>query len=95
MINVARTKQFDNKIKAYITEHPRASVVSLGAGLDTTFYWVDNGSIHWYDLNLAAVIDIRKQLLPEPDRVTYIAKSLLDLSWCRDIKYTEDGVFMI
>jgi len=88
-------KQFDDKIKTYITEHPHASVVNIGAGLDATFYRVDNGSIHWYDLDLPAVIDVRKQLLPEPDRVTYIAKSLLDPSWCKDIAYTEDGVFMI
>ncbi|MGB8311944.1 MAG: class I SAM-dependent methyltransferase [Halobacteriota archaeon] len=90
-----RAKQFDDKIRAYIVEHPRASVISLAAGLDATFYRVDNGSIHWYDLDLPAVIDVRKQLLPEPDRVTYIAKSLLDPSWCEDITYTEDGVFMI
>ena len=87
-------KQFDDKIKAYITEHPQASVVNLGAGLDATFYRVDNGTIHWYDLDLPAAIDVRRQLLPEPDRVTYIAKSLLDSSWCKDIN-TEDGVFII
>ncbi|MGB8310995.1 MAG: class I SAM-dependent methyltransferase, partial [Halobacteriota archaeon] len=90
-----RAKQFDDKVKAYIAEHPYASVINIAAGLDTTFYRVDNGLIHWYDLDLPAVIDIRKQLLPEPDRVTYIAKSLLDPSWCKDIKHTEDGVFMI
>jgi len=90
-----RAKQFDDKIKVYITDHPHTSVVNIGAGLDTTFYRVDNGIIHWYDLDLPAVIEVRKQLLPEPDRVTYIAKSLLDPSWCEDIKYTEDGVFMV
>ena len=90
-----RAKQFDDKIRAYIAEHPRASVINLAAGLDATFYRVDNGLIHWYDLDLPAVIDIRRQLLPEPDRVTYIAKSLLDPSWCKDIRYTENGVFMI
>jgi O-methyltransferase involved in polyketide biosynthesis len=90
-----RAKQFDDKIKVYITKHPRASVVNIGAGLDTIFYRVDNGIIHWYDLDLPAVIEVRKQLLPEPDRVTYIAKSLLDPSWCEDIKHTEDGVFMV
>ena len=88
-------KQFDDKVKTYITEHPRASIVNIGAGLDATFYRVDNGLIHWYDLDLPAVIDVRRQLLPEPDRVTCIAKSLLDPSWCKDITYTEDGVFMI
>ena len=90
-----RARQFDEKLKTYITEHPRASVVNIGAGLDTTFYRVDNGLIHWYDLDLPAVIDIRRQLLPEPDRVTYIAKSFLDPSWCKDITYSKDGVFMI
>jgi O-methyltransferase involved in polyketide biosynthesis len=91
---VARAKQFDEKVKA-ITEHPRASVVNIGAGLDTTFYRIDNGLIHWYDPDLPAVIDIRKQLLPEPGRVTYLAKSFLDPSWCKDVKQIEEGVFMI
>jgi len=90
-----RAKQFDDTVKAYIAEHPRASVINIAAGLDTTFYRVDNGTIHWYDLDLPAVIDIRKQLLPEPDRVTYIEKSLFDPSWFEDVTYTEDGVFMI
>jgi len=89
-----RAKQFDDKIKAYITDHPRASIVNIGAGLDSAFYRVDNGLIQWYDLDLPVVINVRRQLLPEPDRVTYIAKSLLDPSWCKDIN-AEDGVFMI
>ncbi len=92
---VARAKQFDEKVTAYIAEHPRASVVNIGAGLDTTFYRVDNGTIHWYDLDLPAVIDIRRQLLPEPNRVTYIPKSFLDPSWCEDVKQTKEGVFMM
>ncbi|HYA61082.1 MAG TPA: class I SAM-dependent methyltransferase [Candidatus Acidoferrum sp.] len=90
-----RAKKFDEKIKAYIKEHPRASVVNIGAGLDTTFYRVDNGTIQWYDLDLPAVIEIRRQLLPEPDRTTYIAESLFDPSWCKDIIYTDGGVFMV
>ena len=90
-----RARQFDELAKAYIAEHPRASVVNLGAGLDTTFYRVDNGLIHWYDLDLPEVIDVRRQLLPEPERVTYIAKSLFDPSWCADVTHAEDGVFMI
>jgi O-methyltransferase involved in polyketide biosynthesis len=89
-----RAKQFDEKAKTYVAEHPNASVVNIGAGLDTTFYRIDNGTIHWYDLDLPAVIDVRRQLLPETNRVTYIAKSLFDPSWCKDIN-TDNGVFMI
>jgi O-methyltransferase involved in polyketide biosynthesis len=89
-----KAKQFDDKIKAYIAQHPRASVVNIGAGLDTTFYRVDNGLIHWYDLDLPAVIELRKQLIPDTDRTMCIAKSLLDPSWCKGIKNVEDGVFI-
>ena len=90
-----RARKFDEMAKKYIAEHPRASVVNLGAGLDTTFYRVDNGLIHWYDLDLPKVIDVRRQLLPEPERVTYIARSIFDPSWCTDVTHTGDGVFMI
>ena len=34
---VARAKQFDDKIRAYIREYPRASVVNIGAGLTQPF----------------------------------------------------------
>lgn len=91
---VARAIQFDNVVKAHIKEQPHASVVNLGAGLDTGFYRIDNGTIRWYDLDLPDVIEIRKQILPETDRATCIAKSFLDPSWCQDIE-TEGGVFMI
>jgi O-methyltransferase involved in polyketide biosynthesis len=90
----ARAIQFDAKVKAYIKEHPRASVVNLGAGFETEFYRVDNGTIRWYDLDLPELIEIRKQLLPETDRVTCIAKSFLDPGWCNDIN-AENGVFVI
>jgi O-methyltransferase involved in polyketide biosynthesis len=90
-----RARQFDDMARKYIAQHPRASVVNLGAGLDTTFYRVDNGLIHWYDLDLPEVIDVRRQLLPEPERVTYIAKSIFDPTWCKDVKHAEDGLFMI
>jgi O-methyltransferase involved in polyketide biosynthesis len=92
--NATRAMQLDNKIKAYIKEHPHASVVNLGAGFDTGFYRVDNGRIHWYDLDIPEVIEIRKKLLPETDRSTCIAKSFLDPSWCQDIE-TENELFIV
>lgn len=93
-IFVARALQFDNVVKAYIKEYPHALIVNLGAGLDTGFYRVDNGTIQWYDLDLPEVIEVRKQIIPETDRAKCIAKSFFDPSWCQDIK-TEGGVFII
>ncbi len=90
-----RAKHFDDKVKQYISKYPHASIVNIGAGLDTTFYRVDNGLIHWYDLDLPNVIELRKLLIPETNRTTCIAKSFLDPSWCADIKRKEEGVFII
>jgi len=95
LIFAAITKHIDDKIRAYIAEHPKASVIDLGAGLDTTYYRIDNGSIHWYDLDLPAVVDLRRRLIPETSRSTCIAKSLLDPSWLDGIIDTENGVFMV
>lgn len=92
--SAARAMQFDNKVKEYITEHPYASVVNLGAGFETEFYRIDNGKIHWYDLDLPELIEVRKQLIPETDRSTCIAKSFLDPEWCTDID-TQNGVLII
>ena len=92
--SAARTRQFDDAFRAYISAHPYASIVNLGAGLDTAFYRVDSGSVEWYDLDLPDVITLRQRLLPEPKRVRYIAKSLFDTSWCDDIAHTDDGIFI-
>ncbi len=89
-----RARQFDDRVRAYISIHPRASVVNLGAGLDTSFFRVDNGSVKWYDLDLPNVIALRQQLLPETERVHYIAKSLFDMSWCDDIDRIEKEIFI-
>lgn len=95
LTSVARARQCDDAIQVYITDHPRASVINLGAGLDTTFYRVDNGLIEWYDLDLPNVIAMRKQLLSETDRMHSIAKSLLDTSWYEDLTHTDGGVFAV
>jgi O-methyltransferase involved in polyketide biosynthesis len=95
LMHAARAKHLDDKIRAYVAKHPEASVIDLGAGLETAFYRIDNGSIHWYDLDLPAVIDVRRRLIPETGRSTCIVKSLLDPSWLDDITGTKNGVFMI
>jgi O-methyltransferase involved in polyketide biosynthesis len=92
--SAARARQFDDKLRAYISIHPNASIMNLGAGLDTAFYRVDNGFIEWYDLDLPNVIALHKELLPEPDRVKYIAKPLFDMS-CADIDRADNGIFIL
>lgn len=93
---LVRARSFDNALKKYMEKNPNTTVVNIGAGLDTTFYRVDNGKIKWYDLDLPDAIEFRKQFIPESPRNKYIARSVLDYSWFDDVEFHADkGIFFI
>ncbi len=78
---VARARALDDLVRALLARHPKAVVVSLGAGLDTAFHRIDNGQLRWFDVDLPPVIELRKQLIPETVRSRAISASLLDPGW--------------
>lgn len=93
---LVRARNFDNAIREYIQKYPEATVVNLGAGLDTTFSRIDNGKIKWYDLDLSDAIAFRKKLIPETSRSECIAKSVFDTSWFDDVEYKEEkGIYFL
>jgi O-methyltransferase involved in polyketide biosynthesis len=84
---IIRARRFDDAVKAFIAEHPDATVVNLGASLDTTFSRVDNGRIRWVDLDLPDAIVFRKRLIPETERSQCIARSVFDRTWFAEVPY--------
>jgi O-methyltransferase involved in polyketide biosynthesis len=91
---ILRSIYVDRTIRAFLTKHPRATIVNIGAGLDTTFERVDNGTLTWYDLDLPDVIDLRRKFIAETDRRKFIAGSFLDESWLRKIQMNDGILFM-
>lgn len=91
---IARTILFDKKVSEYIKEHPNATCINLGCGLDDRFSRVDNGKIFWYDLDLDEVIKIRRKYFEETPRRKILTASILDEEWPKNIKVTDD-VFII
>jgi O-methyltransferase involved in polyketide biosynthesis len=91
---VVRCLHIDRTIKRFLQTHPKATVVNIGCGLDTTFQRLDNGSLAWYDLDLPDVIALRKRLIPEADRCHCIASSFFDDSWPGRLKI-DNGLFFI
>ncbi|MFX1575207.1 MAG: class I SAM-dependent methyltransferase [Promethearchaeota archaeon] len=93
---LARARNLDNAVKDYIKEYPQATVVNIGAGLDTTFHRIDNGSIKWYDLDLPDAIEFRKQLIPETSRSKYVPRSVFNFDWLNEVEYDQTkGIFFI
>ena len=90
-----RAFNFDKEILDVISAWPDATIINIGAGLDTTFHRIDNGRIFWYDLDLEDTIFLRNQLIPQGERNKYIAKSVFDRSWFKDIKIRGAKVLII
>ncbi|MFH0756330.1 MAG: class I SAM-dependent methyltransferase [Bacteroidota bacterium] len=92
---IARSLYFDKKIKAFINVFPEATIVNIGCGLDTTFDRVDNGKIHWIDLDLPDTIELRSKFISETDRIKFISKSVFDTSWYHKIEKKDNVMFLI
>lgn len=92
-----RSLAVDTCASAYLAEHPRATVVALAEGFQTSFWRLDSAlpdaQFHWVSIDLPPVIELRRRLLPHSPRITEIAQSALDYSWMDQID-TADGVFI-
>lgn len=91
-----RAKRFDEAAKTYIKNNPRATIINVGAGLDTTFFRIDNGKIKMYSIDLPEVIKYRENLIGTNDRSKNIASSAFEPDWMDKIEFKkEKGIFFI
>ncbi|AFZ31535.1 tetracenomycin C synthesis protein [Gloeocapsa sp. PCC 7428] len=82
---VIRAEVYDRLISKFIQNHPKATIINLGAGLCTRFFRVDNGEISWYEVDFPEVIDLKRKLINEGDRLHFIAGSILD-NWIEEVQ---------
>jgi O-methyltransferase involved in polyketide biosynthesis len=78
---VIRSATFDIWVRNFLAENPGGSVIELGTGLNTRFERVDNGTVHWIDLDLPDTIALRRRFFADTDRRQMVAASLTDDSW--------------
>lgn len=92
-----RALAFDGVARRYLVDHPKATVVALAEGLQTSFYRLDASDVghefRWLTVDLPPMIQLRNKLLPASDRVSTCAQSALDFSWMDRVD-TADGVFV-
>jgi methyltransferase (TIGR00027 family) len=80
-----RTRFMDETVRRFLARHRHAVVVNIGAGLDTRFHRVDDGRVHWLDLDLPDAINLRRDCLAESPRNRYLAGCVLDESWIEHV----------
>lgn len=82
-----RASLIDAEIRDFLYNHPDAVVIQLGAGIDARYERLHRPSVtHWYDLDIEDAIKLRRQLLSESERNTYIISSMFDYGWTEIVK---------
>jgi O-methyltransferase involved in polyketide biosynthesis len=81
-----RSAVFDEGVKAFLGMHPEGTVVEIGSGLNTRFERVDNGAVHWFDLDLPDVVEVRRRFFADSDRRKTLAGSILDAEWIAPVR---------
>lgn len=83
-----RARTFDAALRAFLAEHPDATVVALGEGLQTTYWRLGEPDVDWISVDLPEVHELRAQLLPAAPRLRPVALSALDRAW---MEWAGDG----
>lgn len=91
---VARSLHTDNMALEFMENHPQATIVNIGCGLDTTFSRIDNGKILFYELDLPDVIALRKNFYEDSERHKSIASSFLETEWFEKIEVRDGLLFL-
>lgn len=79
--SIVRAKVIDDSAKEFFKNNPKGMGISLGTGLCTRFWRIDNDELSWLDVDFHEVIELREKLLPGDDRHYSCASSLLNRTW--------------
>ncbi len=83
---VLRTAGFDELVRDFLRRHPQGTVVEIGAGLNTRFERLDNGTLHWFDLDLPDTVELRRKFFRDSARRITVAGSILDPGWIAAVR---------
>ncbi len=85
VFHAIRARVCDDLILAHLqrarAESRPPTVVSLGDGLETQFWRVDDGRVHWISVDVPEAIAVRRRLLPAHPRAALVDASALDPGW--------------
>jgi len=91
---IMRSICVDGVIAGILDKYPKATIVNIGCGLDTTFDRIDNGHLFWYELDLPDVIELRRRFIKESDRRKTISTSFLEEGWLKEITVSDNVLFI-
>ena len=94
-IIATRAATFDLLTNRYLADHPEATVLHVGCGMDSRVFRVDPpAGVQWFDVDYADVIDLRRQLFPKRNDYHLIGAPLSDLRWLDEVPQDRPGLLV-
>jgi O-methyltransferase involved in polyketide biosynthesis len=81
-----RASVIDQLVRQFLDRHPDGTVIEYGVGLDSRFDRLDNGRVHWVEVDFPDVIDLRQHFFEATDRRSMIQGSLTESAWIPAVK---------
>ena len=95
LVTVLRTAIIDFWVRSFLAAHPAGTIIEIGTGLNTRFERVDNGQVHWFDLDLPDTIDLRRTFFADTGRRQMVAASVLDEDWLPVVAQSPGPYFFV
>ena len=81
-----RARRLDDWSAAFLARRPDAVVLHLGCGLDSrAFRLAPPAPAEWFDVDLPAVVAVRRQLYEDGDRYRMLGASVTDPGWLDEV----------
>jgi O-methyltransferase involved in polyketide biosynthesis len=94
-IIATRAATFDLLTNRYLADHPDATVLHVGCGMDSRAFRVNPpASVEWFDVDYPDVIDLRRRLFPERHSYHLIGARLDDLRWLDEVPRDRPGLLL-
>jgi O-methyltransferase involved in polyketide biosynthesis len=85
---------FDEWIKGFLRCRADGTVAEIGAGLNTRLERLDNGRLHWFDLDLPDAVELRRLFFTDNERRT-TASSVLESGWTATMRQSPGPYFFV
>jgi methyltransferase (TIGR00027 family) len=95
-IIATRAATFDLLTTRFLADHPDATVLHVGCGMDSRVFRIDPpAGVQWFDVDYPDVIALRHQLFPERNAAYHVIGAQLDdLRWMDDVPRDRPGLFI-
>jgi O-methyltransferase involved in polyketide biosynthesis len=94
-IIATRAATFDLLTNRYLADHPDATVLHVGCGMDSRVFRVDPpASVQWFDVDYPDVIDLRRHLFPERSAYQLVGAPLSDVRWLEEVPRDRPGLLI-